>query len=216
MAVRYSDVEDGLLLGAYQESLDNPEHRATVGEIAEKYQILGPNAWVQQAIKNLVDKSLIAPSGTSGATRRLRLTGEGLRYAENIIDSRRTVAANASGVVEVEPTADPVFQIDVPGEGLTTISSARWTGIQSRLRSRPEVVELIRVRITEIDNLISEAGLSNYDQQKAKAITEALRALISSPEPEWEAVVRLLNAPVLTAALNVAQIIQLTMILIFG
>ena len=94
--------------------------------------------------------------------------------------------------------------------------SSAWTGIEKRLDSHPRIVDEIRLKMKEIDRLVEAAGLTNEERQKAKAISEALVSLVESPQPEWRAIVNLLNTKPLTALLNLSSIVQLALKLIFG
>ena len=100
------------------------------------------------------------------------------------------------------------------GQGLdysNSISTANWSGISEKLQAKPEVISQIIAHIYEIDALVEKAELTNAESQKAKAITESLRLLVASPEPEWKAIATLLTSPTLTAILNVAAVIQIVL-----
>jgi hypothetical protein len=121
----------------------------------------------------------------------------------------------------VEPTASttPTFSqsrgnIDYArpaGPSVLTIDSADWTGISERLETSPAIIEQIAKHISEIDQLVEKSGLTNTERQKAKAITDSLRLLVASPEPEWKAIAVLLTSQPLTAILNVAAIVQIVL-----
>lgn len=106
--------------------------------------------------------------------------------------------------------------LDVVADHPEAFDSRSWTGIEKRLQSDPDLLEAIRLKLREVDALVDEAGLTNVERQKAKAISEALIKLVESPEPEWKAIVELLNSKPLTAILNVTVVIQLALKLIFG
>lgn len=83
-----------------------------------------------------------------------------------------------------------------------SFASVDWTGVEQRLAADPATVDEIRRRIAELDVAIEKAGLTNVEQSKAKAITTALRSLVESPEPEWQAIVLLLTSPTMQALCN--------------
>lgn len=90
------------------------------------------------------------------------------------------------------------------------IDSADWAGIEQRLESNPGIVRRIKALVRELDSALNEAGLTNAEKAKARALTLAIEALIESPEPEWKVIARLLmtmldSRPV-TAALNAVTI----------
>jgi hypothetical protein len=81
-------------------------------------------------------------------------------------------------------------------------ASVDWTGVEHRLAADPQAIAEITKRIAELDALVETLGLTNSECDKAKAITTALRTLVSSPEPEWRAIIALLASPTMTALCN--------------
>lgn len=82
------------------------------------------------------------------------------------------------------------------------LQSADWTGIERRIASTPGAVDRVNVLIIELDRAVEQCGLTNLEQHKAKALTGALIKLVSSPEPEWRAIISILTSPNVTALLN--------------
>lgn len=89
------------------------------------------------------------------------------------------------------------------------LRSASWTGIETRMAALPGAVERVGKLIVELDQAVERCGLTNLEQQRAKALTGALRQLASSPQPEWQHIVQILNSPIFTALLNVKDVAYL-------
>lgn len=88
----------------------------------------------------------------------------------------------------------------------TQLRSASWTGIEQRVASSPEILREARILIRNLDGLVERCGLTNLEQQRAKALTGALVQLISSPQPEWQIVVAILNSPLFSALINLQTV----------
>lgn len=84
--------------------------------------------------------------------------------------------------------------------GQARVDSATWTGVKKRVAADSSIVVRVKSHIYQIDNLIELAEMSNHDKQQAKSITESLKILIESPDPEWKAIIELLLSPALVAA----------------
>lgn len=104
--------------------------------------------------------------------------------------------------LNVAPVASTV---DV-ATALRTFDSAAWTGVSQKVQANPQLLDNIAAKISEIEDLIEISSLDNQRKSSARAISKALVALVSDPEPEWKVIVELLNSPKLTAVLNFAQV----------
>jgi len=105
---------------------------------------------------------------------------------------------------------DPdIFDPEIFDTGDEGLDSYDWTGIETRLAADPEAVAGIARRLRELDRLVEDTGLTNSEKARAKAITTALLSLVESPQPEWRAIVELLNSPVITAVCNAAALASL-------
>lgn len=102
---------------------------------------------------------------------------------------------------------DPdIFDPEIFDTGEQGLDSYDWTGIERRLAADPLLIAEIGCKIQELDGLVDVAGLTNFERARAKAITTALLSLVESPQPEWRAVVELLNSPVIAAVCNGATL----------
>jgi len=102
---------------------------------------------------------------------------------------------------------DPdIFDPEIFDTGEDGLDSYNWTGIERRLAADPVLIAEIGSKLQELDRLVDATGLSNSDKARAKAITTALLSLVESPQPEWRAIVGLLNSPVITAVCNAATL----------
>ncbi|MEG3153470.1 hypothetical protein [Sphingomonas sp. RB1R13] len=101
-----------------------------------------------------------------------------------------------------------LFNQGVPRSAELThaISSADWTGIAQRLADDPVAVATILDEIAKLDELIAKANLSNADRRQAGSAIDALTLLSHAPQPEWRAIVVLLNGPTIIALCNVLTI----------
>lgn len=90
------------------------------------------------------------------------------------------------------------------------IDSADWTGIEHRLESDSAAVRHIETLVFELDLALDQAGLTNAERAKARSMTQAIVALVQSPEPEWKVIARLLmtllDSKPVKASLNAAKI----------
>ncbi len=226
----FSDLEEKLLMALYQEQADGGQSEVIFfHDLAEKYELERKPGWLLSAQKDLISQGLIVGPGSSQNDEMAggKITGAGMRKIEEKYGDKDGVGqilaplAKESAFIEAED-GSPMSKEDgayILAESATenssniarVISSADWTGISIRLQSDPAVVSMIASHIGEIDNLVERTGLTNTERQKAKAITDSLRLLVASPEPEWKAIATLLTSPTLTAILNVATIVQLVL-----
>ena len=82
------------------------------------------------------------------------------------------------------------------------LRSADWTGIERRIVALPGSVDRVGALIVELDRVVERCGLTNIEQQKAKALTSALLQLVASPQPEWRSILTILTSPTFTALVN--------------
>ena len=76
-------------------------------------------------------------------------------------------------------------------------NSYDWTGVEIRLRSDLAVFDKIRTKLSELDALVDQAGLTNSEKQQVKASTEAICKLVDAPAPDWKSIaILLLSAPI--------------------
>ena len=54
--------------------------------------------------------------------------------------------------------------------------------------------------------MVERCGLTNFEQQKAKALTGALIQLLNSPQPAWRVIVEILNTPELNALWRLGEV----------
>lgn len=102
---------------------------------------------------------------------------------------------------------DPnIFDPEIFDTGEVGLDSYDWTGIERRLAADPALIAEIGGKLQELDRLVDATGLSNSEKARAKAITTALLSLVESPQPEWRAIVELLNSPVIAAVCNAATV----------
>jgi len=218
METTYTQFRENILMALYEEErLEGQGDVILFRKLVDEYELEARPGWLLEAQKDLLADGLITgPSNARNDDMAIgKLSGRGLRHIEaeyGAIGGVPTLLAKPDHDDLIIPVkAAPPTEVAYP-----TVSSVDWTGIEARLATSPVIVEKISVKISEIDELIEATGLTNFERQKAKAITSALRSLVASPEPEWKAIVQLLNSPNLTAVLNVATIVQLTLALIFG
>lgn len=227
----YTDFEQNLLAAAYYVSNQLRKDRVSLSEITERYSIELDPRWVRTALKQFAEMGWSRDGLHNGpiADLRIRLTANGIKEAERIIENKSVVlnrldpsaaahlATEDGSYITTEDGLHITTETDVsrPASSAISISSADWTGITTRLQSSPEVVELIASHIADIDRLVDQTGLTNSERQKAKAITESLGLLVASPEPEWKAIATLLTSPSIAAVLNVSAIAQI-ILKIFG
>ncbi len=222
----YTDLRNKILIALYQEQVMFGERDIVfLLNVAKKYGLSWQDGWLLTVQQDLFSEGLITgPGGArNDAMAGGKITGAGMRQIESQYGSKDGVGiilepVKPDNVLLTEDerpilTEDGQFielEINEIGDASTsvTIDSADWTGIAQRLESDPAVVQQISKHISEIDRLVERSGLTNTECQKAKAITESLRLLVASPEPEWKAIALLLTSPALTAVLNVSAVIQ--------
>ena len=102
---------------------------------------------------------------------------------------------------------DPdVFDPEIFDTGKESLDSYDWTGIETRLAADPQAIAEIASRLRDLDRLVEGTGLTNSEKARAKAITTSLLLLVESPQPEWRAIVELLNSPAITAVCNASAL----------
>ena len=234
--MKFSEFEEEFLVAAYQEAEIQGTERVTSGDLLDRYPLRFRNGWVYQVLEDLRKRGLIRGRGNVGDERsqRVFLTAAGMKEAETLLDrgvgTFRLDVGDGIGF----PPADHVpeganedhdnFEAPEANDVLPTsvlsssdvIQSSAWTGIETRLARDPVRVEQIKMKVRELDAILADAGLSNHEMAKARAITEALVKLVESPEPEWKAIILLLQSPALGAALNLASLVQLIFVLMTG
>ncbi|WP_452654082.1 hypothetical protein [Sphingomonas bisphenolicum] len=218
MEASYTQFRENILMALYEEErLEGNGDVILFRKLVDEFGLEWRPGWLIEVQKDLLADGLITgPSNARNDDMAIgKLSGRGLRHVEEEygaiggVPTLLTKPEHDDLVIQVEEAA-PVDR------ERQTVSSSSWTGIEARLATSPAIIEQISIKIVEIDRLIDATGLTNAERQKAKAITSALQNLILSPEPEWQVIVQLLNSPNLTAVLNVAAVVQLTLALIFG
>ncbi|WP_126494772.1 hypothetical protein [Sphingosinicella microcystinivorans] len=172
----------------------------------------GPEHHVQSHVVNITDSGRQwVEDEIGGDNIATHLEQNGISYSaareEREGASRRFQDNSPASIEALETYTDRVSP---------AVESSRWTGIENRLQTRPDLVDIITSKIHEIDDIIEKTGLTNAEKDKAKRITASLILLVESPEPEWKAIVELLNSKNLTAMLNIYQIVQVICSIIFG
>jgi hypothetical protein len=226
----YSDFAEKMLVALYQETEATNRDYYSFGDLIDKYDL----DWREQWIDRLADewegsyaRNVNRFHADSRRDWSAEISAAGMRYVEEKYgdkDGVGQILTPISGAANFLAAEDGSPLVTEDGAHLLTadmppieaavaisISSADWTGIEERLQTDRMIVRQIEAHIGEIDKLVEQTGLTNTERQKAKAITEALKLLIASPEPEWKAIATLLTSPSLTAVLNVATIVQLVL-----
>jgi hypothetical protein len=154
-----------------------------------------------------------------------KITGRGMRQIEEkfgsksgvgtIIEPVRVVFFNASTALSSSPSDLAVNEEGGIADAFE-INSSTWTGISERAARSPQIIAAVTKHVSEIDKLVESLDLNNVERARLKAITNSLQTLVESPEPEWKAIVALLQSPTLSAILGLAGIVQLTLKVIFG
>ncbi|MEV4933664.1 hypothetical protein [Sphingobium sp. LSP13-1-1.1] len=197
----YSAFSDQVLQAVYGYAARSSGKPASLAGIFADDGIEAPPHYVDNLRREWTDRRLadFLDDSDDPENAYVELTAEGMRLAESTFNPARFGQLSNITVETVRENYGNVF------------NSSAWTGIEQRLASDPAIVDAIRQKIVEIDSLIEKTGLTNFERDRAKAITEALRSLINSPEPEWRAVVMLLTSPSLTAIINLTTVIELTL-----
>lgn len=224
----YADFAEKFLIAIYQETISTGQPHQRVSAIVSKYGLEPKANWIAQIADEWEHVYFSSVSKVLGGydSWSFRMSGSGTRYIEEKYGSKDGV-----GVI-LQPVVPDSVLLTEDGRPLLTedgqfielesnefvdalpsmrIDSADWTGIAQRLESDPALVQQISKHISEIDQLIEKSGLTNAERQKAKAITESLKLLVASPEPEWKAIALLLTSPTLIAVLNVSAIVQIVL-----
>lgn len=212
----YTEFADKMLIALYQESATDDSKNLRFQDLVSKYGLNGSAKWVERLANEWEQSGLAEVRSFIGSPLEwgAEITAYGMRQVEEGYGDKEGVGTILEPI-NSELALDDGLLLD-GGLATLTIDSSQWTGIETRLRQQPELVEAIREKLHEIDKLVDQAGLTNLERQKAKAISEALIKLVESPEPEWKAIVELLTSKPLTALLNVASIVQIVLKLFFG
>jgi hypothetical protein len=226
-----------MLIALYQDSESDfvDPFGITFGKLIDRYGLPNNERWLDRLAKEWQEEGLAEVSDHLGPASdfELEITARGMRDVENRYGGKDGIGTilnlvHSSGFSNEEEKPSAPLQVADAVSATTAdevalryhspmgLDSARWTGIEQRLARDPARIKDIRTKIREIDGLLSDAGLSNREMAKARAISEALIKLAESPEPEWKAIVDLLQSPALGAALNVVGLIQLIVGFILG
>jgi hypothetical protein len=205
--VSYTIFTQKMILALYRESDGDTEKQVNFDSLPEKYGIV--------VEKDFWLKNLITEWSQQGIAH----------FQEGGLDRQNFVAINIPGVRMAESLSTAILpevtkpMVDQALMSVTSsepsivfhpaIDSSSWTGIETRLSTDPKTVAAIVDKIAELDRLVENTGLTNHEKARAKAITQALGNLVESPEPEWKAIVGLLQSPALAASLNLAALVQL-------
>ena len=204
------------IVAIYLTKRSNPDFRPKVRDLIKAYDLPRDPYLESELVETLINHGWINASNidTSYDNLPLDISFQGKSAAESKLSSGFVLEKISS--VSVAPSTEKHDSVVESFLNSFDIDSATWTGIAERVARSPRIVSDISICISEIDNLIGDLVLSNLERARLKAITTSLQTLVESPEPEWKAIVALLQSPTLNAVLGLAGIIQLTLKLIFG
>jgi hypothetical protein len=74
------------------------------------------------------------------------------------------------------------------------IASTDWTGRTEAFVASPDIADAIRGKLDEVEVLLRQSGLRTEDVAKGVSQAEAMRRLVSGPEPELRAAARVLTS----------------------
>lgn len=214
--VKFSTFVEVFVAAIYNEMQQTGQTQFSVGDILDRYGLRFDAGWRDTFFRDYTATSLLDMRRRHlGPIRQqhLALSAEGIRWVEENLGDNVTTFLEQNGAIY---QSGATFESRAADEVLQSYKSSTWTGIEERITASPEILAKVTANIREIDVLVDQSGLTNAERARAKAITQSLAILVESPEPEWRAIVALLNSPFLTGLLNVAAIAQLTLKLLFG
>lgn len=143
-----------------------------------------------------------------------RYIGPTTVLAANDIEVAGASIAAAVGVASGVATARAVGAVVQPHRARPAetarlrrhIRATSWTGIEERIAAIPGAIDAVNRLVVELDILVEKCGLTNFEQQRAKALTGALVSLVSSPQPDWQIIVQVLNSPVFNALWRLKEV----------
>jgi hypothetical protein len=203
-------LDEDLLLAAFYHAEQLDSTRAhTAAEVSRRYNLDIPEHEIEKVTRALEQDGKFQRTRTGYGS----LTDEGIRYANRcwgedvsaFLEQGGAYFDDGSGFSAIEhDEGNPEDQVSELG-----YTSARWTGVEARANLDPNFIPTLKSQLVQLDKLVEDSALTNYEKSKAKSITLALLCLIESPEPEWKTIFRLLQSPSLAVALNIAALAQL-------
>ena len=220
----FREFSENMLKAVFEE--DRRAHDfVDLSTIPQKYRFAGDREWVQDWAEahsgylKFEQGSIASPPHPLMA----RISGGGRLHVESAYgdndgvppffpDATQNTGIIADAATSLTTSDEPTITAHLP----LALSSEAWTGIEIRTQRDPAIVETLRQKVHEIEAVSLKLSLTNSERQKISAITEALVKLIESPEPEWKAIVALLQSPKLSAILSLAQLAQFALKILFG
>lgn len=194
--MRYKEFSDEFLLAAYQESRLNPGQTIRSGDLIDRYPLVFEPGWVVQVVQDLGVRGYLTGKGVDADDRGqpIRLTGRGLRVAEDLMEKgvaifRLDLGDGVGFPAAEEPSADGTEPSPQP-----VIESSSWTGLPSDFvlseEKRTRLVACLQDAETQLDHI----GAGNAEKAQARAYIVAAKALADAPDPPadliWELIQR--------------------------
>lgn len=120
--LRYKDFSNQFLVASYHESRLRPDETIRSGEIIDRYPLAFEPGWVVQLVRDLGVRGYFTSKGVDSDDRGqpIRLTGRGLRVAEDLIEAGLDVrvgvppgTATLASLGTIDPSAlDDIFRLD--------------------------------------------------------------------------------------------------------
>jgi hypothetical protein len=201
--LKYKDFSDEFLVAAYQESRLKPGETLNSGEIIDRYPLVFEPGWVIELVHDLGVRGYLASKGVDSDDRGqpVRLTGRGLRVAEELIEKGvgifRLDLGDGIGFPAAQPTPqfedseqtdalphsalDDTFLLN-GGPVLPSVESSAWTGRTLSTTQKAELVVNLDEALTKIDSLT----LTQEKRAQARAFLRAVRELADAPDPPFD------------------------------
>jgi DNA-binding MarR family transcriptional regulator len=118
--VKYKDFSDEFLVAAYHESRLHPGETLRSGDIVDRYPLVFEPGWVVQLVRDLGVRGYFTSKGVDADDRGqpIRLTGRGLRVAEDLIEKGigifRLDLGDGIGFPGADDTADATATVSSP------------------------------------------------------------------------------------------------------
>jgi DNA-binding MarR family transcriptional regulator len=195
--LKYKDFSNEFLVAAYQESQLRSGETIPSGEIIDRYPLVFQPGWVVQLVRDLGVRGYLTSKGVNSDDRRqpIRLTGRGLRVAEDLIEKGvgifRLDLGDGIGFPAARDDAPSSFNEDIietaPDDEPSVVSSA-WTG---RILNAQQVEELGR-DLDDALRRVDSLDLDNHKKAQCRAFIRAAQELASAPEPPFSLIAYLI------------------------
>jgi hypothetical protein len=196
--LKYTDFSNEFLVAAYHESRLRPDETIPSRDIIDRYPLTFEPGWVVSLARDLGVRGYFVSKGadTDDRGQPIRLTGRGLRVAEDLIKKGVEIFRLDLGDGVGFPSARVDSRIEEKRSeevGVPPVDSSSWTGLPRDFRlTEARRVSLVRA-LDKAEEVASNLPLGQEAQAQLRAYIGAARVLAEAPEPQPDLIWELVN-----------------------